>query len=85
MQIKTFDHIKIELHKATRFEPDRDTYHIIGVNRRVSPDGKNEMIENFGIATYDNLADATITANKIADALGIDVEKKITDIFGVEI
>lgn len=74
MQISTFSHITIEIHKAVKcFDSlDIDKYSIVGVNRKESPDGKNTMIENYGLACYDNLEDAEITANNIADALGID-------------
>jgi len=75
MQIDTFDEIKVEYHKAiTSFVDigDMDSYHIIGITRKESPDGTNVMIENIGLAIYDNQYDAEVIANKIADALGID-------------
>ena len=76
MQISTFDHIKVEYHKAVKMPDnmtlDIDSYHIVGVNRKESLDGKNVMIENYGIASYDNQYDAEVIANKIADTLGID-------------
>lgn len=77
MQINTFDHIKVEYHKAidpiyTLVLPDIDTFHVVGVNRKECRDGNNVMIENYGIATYDNQYDAEVIANKIADTLGID-------------